>query len=395
MAVRKLSEIPSLGFDLNKMVAELKSDVANESQNAGLKLVRLSNEFGVSVRDFLTLAVRPDDTGLNGYEQALFKLNLPVKNDFDNGLYLQAASDTFQTYAGTRALFPEVIDDVLRFAGRQDLVEVVEPMLANSRVINGPELLSTVVDNDLADGENDSFQVPELGRIPVRTIRTSQQSVSIFKHGSALRTSYEFQRRASIEIMRPHAARIQRELARSKVAAATTILLNGDGAYSAASTVTQSSFNASTGFTATNGKIHWQNFLYWLVQRAKAGTPVDTAAMNWDGYFQWLMLFGDNSANMGPNSAEQLKKMGVDVAVSGNLLRLLTAVTPVVSSTMPAGKLIGFTKGDTVEELKESGSDINETEKAILNQSITMTKTENTGYKLVYGDTRQVYNFAA
>lgn len=391
---KSLSEIHKAKFNLDTMVKGMLSDNARESAETGIILAKAANDYGITVRDFLTLAVEPKE-GLNGYQQALMKLNLPVENNYEAGLYLQAASDTFQTYAGTRALFPEVIDDVLRFAGRQDQIENIAAVIGNSRTINGPELLSTVVSDDTQDGELDSFQVPELGRIPVRTIKTSQQSVRIFKLGSAIQTSYEYQRRAAIEIMRPHAVRVMRELERSKVAAATSILINGDGAYTAAPVVTQSSFNTATGQTATAGLIEWKNLLYWLVQRARAGVPVDTLMGNWDSYFQWMMLFGKNEVNSGPSAADQLRKAGVDIATSGNLMNMLNAVNFVLSSTAPANRLIGYTKGDTLEELKESGSDIQETERAILNQSITMTKTENVGYHLVYGDTRQVYNFGA
>ena len=393
LSLSQIKEIDAAGLDA--LVARLKNDDQDTSKKAGVYLAQQADSFGISIKDFLRLSIKaePGKDGLNGYEQMLMKLNLPTRDDFDNGIYLQAASDTFQTHAGTRALFPEVIDDVLRWAGRQEQVESVLPFLANSRTINGVEMLSTVVDNDLLDGENDTFQVPELGRIPVRTIKTSETAVKIWKHGSALRTSYEFQRRASLELMKPHAARIGRELERSKAAAGTLILLNGDGAYGAANVVEQSDYNTVTGVTATNGKISWPHFMYWLVQRAKAGVPVDTVVMNWDAMFQWMMMFGVNSANVGPTAAQSLAQAGVDIGTAGQVIALLSRITPVISSTVPANKMIGITKADTLEELREAGSDINETERAILNQSITMTKTENTGYHLVYGDTREVYDF--
>lgn len=397
---RPLHEIKKIKVE--DIVTKLKSTNDTESKHAGVQLAKDAASFGLSIKDYLKLAIPKEAgaDGLNGYEQALFALDLPVRNDFDNGVYLQAATDTFSTYAGTRALFPEVIDDVLRFASRQDQVEQVAPMLAASRTINGVELLSTVVDAEADTDTNGTFSVSELGRIPVRTIKTSQTSVKIWKHGSALRTSYEFARRASIDLLKPHANRIARELERSKVAAATSVIINGDTVNGAASSVNQSSFNSATGATAVNGTICWQNFMYWLVQRAKAGVPIDTILMNWDGIFQWTMLFanpttGASGTQFGPTAAEILRKSGVDIATSGQVISLLTAINPVVSSAVPANKLIGFTKGDTLEELKEAGSDIAETERAILNQSITLTKTENTGYKLVYGDTRQVYVFNA
>jgi len=399
MAIRLLSELQKI--DLSVLVKNLKSESKRDSEEAGVKLAREAASFGLSTKDYLMLAVgreSNDESALNGYERTLFELNLPVRNDFANGVHLQAASETFQTHPGTRALFPEVIDDVIRFATRQEQFETVAPMLANSRTISGVELLSTVIDDD--SDERDTFVVAEMARIPIRTIRTSEKSVKFYKHGSALRTSYEFSRRASLDLLVPHANRIARELERSKVAVATHVLVNGDGAYGAATSVNQSSFNDETGYTAVNGKISWPHFLYWLVTRAQAGVPIDTVLMNWDGLFQWLLLFGANQTGasgtqFGPTPVESLNKVGVQIGDVGQALNLFRQINPVLSSAMPAGKLLGFTKGDTLEELKEAGSDISETERAILNQTMTMTRTENTGYRLVYGDTREIYNFAA
>lgn len=392
MSLENLSNIKQLS--VKDLAAKLKQE-GSAGTEAGLKLARDAANYGLTVRDYLILAASKDETkgDLNGYEALLCELNLPVRNDYENGVYLQAASDTFQTYAGTRALFPEVIDDVIRFATRQDQIERVAPMLANSRTISGAELLSTVIDDD-ADARK-TFSIPEGSRFPVRTIRTSEKTVKIFKHGGAIRHTYEFGRRASLDLMVPHANRIARELELSKVASATAILINGDGAYGAAPVTTQASFATAGGFTHTNGKLNWQGILAWLVARAKAGTPVDTIVMNWDGWFQWLLMFGNQNSTSGLTPAEALKKAGVDAGQFPNASSILTGVTPVLSSQMPADKLLGYSKGDTLEELVEAGSNVQETERAILNQTITMVRSENTGYRLVYGDTRSVYNFGA
>jgi len=66
-----------------------------------------------------------------------------------------------------------------------------------------------------------------------------------------------------------------------------------------------------------------------------------------------------------------------------------------LSSTMTASQLLGMSKGDSLEELVEAGSTINESERAILNQSITYVKTLNAGYKLAFGDTRSIFNYGA
>lgn len=390
--IRPYSEIKKLD-NVKDLAAKLKHE--DTGADFGLKLAKEAEQFGLSTRDYLLIAgaEQTDRTndGLNVYEKLLVELNLPIRNDFERGVYLQAASDTFATYSGTRALFPEVIDDVVRWANRQDQLEQVAPMLANSRTINGVEMLSTVVNDDSAD--RDTYMIAEGANIPVRTIRTSEQRVKIYKHGYAIRSTYEFNRRASVDMLVPYANRIARDLEISKVKVATSILINGDGAYGAAPVVTQSSFNTITGVTATNGKISWQHILAWLVARAQAGTPIDTVVMNWDGYFQWLMMFTTQQANAGVTTAEALQKAGVSISQSPALINLALKIQPVLSSTAPANRLIGYSKGDTLEELIEANSNIQETERAIRNQTVTVVKTENTGYRLVFGDTRSIFNY--
>lgn len=393
---KSLTELKPGSLKLEDLVASLKNPSVSASKEAGQDLLRKATEFGLSVRDYLTLAVgteHKDGVSLNGYERTLMALNLPVRNDLTQGISLQAASDTFNTYPGTRAMFPEVIDDVLRWVNRQDQFERVQPMLANSRTVSQTELLSTVVDDD--SKERDTYSIAEGSRIPVKSIRTSEKSVKFFKHGSAIRTTYEFSRRASIELLIPYANRINRELELSKVRVATGTLINGDGAYGAAPEVNQSSFNTKVGSNSTNGKISWPHLLAWLVERASLGVPVDTVVMNWDGYFQWLMMFSSQvtSGTVAVRPADNLAAAGANI--QRDPVNIALAVRPVLSSATPAGKLIGYSVGDTLEELVESGSQIQETERAILDQTMTMTRTENTGYRIVYGDTRSIFNFGA
>ena len=363
-----------------------------ESIEAGQALVRAAAEHGLGLRDYLTLAIdtRAGDNAnrfaeLNGYEASLAFLNLPHRNDFEAGVVLQAASETFQTFPGTRAMFPEVIDDMLKFKNRQDQIESVAPMLAQSRTIAGTELISTLVEDD--SSERDTFTVPELARIPVRTIRTSQQTVAMYKHGSAYRTSYEFNRRASLDILTPYAARVARELEISKAKAAVAVLINGDGVNGAAATAALGSF----GGDFTSGKSLQHNYkalAKFLMQRAKDGTPVDMLVGNFDTYVELMFMFAPTSTT-GIDRSE----MEALVAAGGPALQLPImggAVQFAVSSAVPANKLIAFTKGETLEELVEAGSSISENERSILNQSITYVRTEVTGYKLAFGDTRTV-----
>lgn len=378
-------------------LVDLKSDDETKSMNAGRKLLGEAKSFGLGLRDFLNLAVDvrgseeaekrfKDDRGfLSGYEASLAFLNLPIQNDFERGIVLEAASDTFQTYPGVRALFPEVVDDVVKWKYRQNMLESAAPLVSSSRTISGVELISTVVDDAQEDYQVVSA-VAELGRMPIKTIRMSDQSVRFYKHGGGYRYSYEFGRRARIDTLVPYVNRMDREKEMSKVRLATHILINGDGVNPAAPVVKHKDLVS----TATDKKLNYEALLRWLVARAKAGTPVDTVVGNWDAYIDWLLMFAIPTSNNNRTDAENLAASGFQM---GGVPILQGKVNFALSSSAPDKQLIGYSQGDTLEELIESGSTIEETERAITNQSITFTKSENAGYKLNFSDTRSIFDY--
>lgn len=394
MATRSLTEVRRRGVE---DLVGLRSNDKSASRHAAENLIAEAKDFGLNLRDYLTLAINTpaseeaeryrDEAGyLSGYEAALCYLGLPVADDFNRGIVLDAASDTFQTFPGTRALFPEVVDDMVRWKYRQDQLETTSALVSQSRTISGVEMISTVVD-DTEDNYQVVRAVAELARIPVRTIRTGEQSVKFWKHGGGIRYSYEFNRRVRLDLLTPYQTRMARETERSKVGAATAILLNGDGVNPAATVVTQGSLDPA----ATAGKISRKGLVKWLIERAKVGTPIDTVVGNWDAYLEWLELFAVNQVgdrSEADNAARQGFQLGAVPLLQGN-------VNFALSTTMPAGRLLGYSRGDTLEELIEAGSTIEESERSIQNQAIILVKTENAGYKLNFPDTRQVYNFSA
>lgn len=369
------------------------------SLEAAKKLILQAKEYGLDLRSYLRLSIDPSmsdnkgqfaigDEMLNGYEASLSFLGLPTRDDLDAGVMLQAAADTFQTYPGTRMLFPEVVDDMVQWKYRQTNFETTDGLVAQKRTISGNEMISTVVEDTEADYEEAVRAVSEGGRIPIHSIRSSEKRVKFYKFGNGYKTTYEFQRRASLDILTPYATRTQRQIDRSKVAVATSVLLNGDGVTGPAPVVSQSSFNDtnSTG-TSTNGKLSYKHLAAWLVARARSGAPIDTILGNWDMYLQWLFLFAIPSTNNNTTDAELLARSGFTL---GGVPILSGNVNFKLSSDAPAGQLVGFSRGDTLEELTEAGSLITESEKSIETQEVTYVRTETSGMRLIFGDTRSV-----
>jgi hypothetical protein len=374
-----------------------------KSQQAGLKLCSDARDYGLNVGDYLTLGIDPSKSeaaqgqryqGLNGLEASFAHLGLPVKNDLANGALLQAAANTFQTYDGTRALFPPVIDAILRWKNKINMIEYVEPMLGNSRGIAGNELITTFVEDDTTARTTNT--IAEGAPIPIKTVRTSEQSVKIYKHGSGYKFTYEFARRAALDIMTPFAARVQRQLELSKVIAATGILINGDGINAAATVVSSTSqlpFGYSSGYTA-NGSINYKALLGWLVNRASTMWPVDVVVGNYAMYANWLLLFTPTLSGQ-TSEAQALADSGVGPNLKQSLPILLNGVRFVISSSVPNGQLIGLTSAECLEELVESGSQIAESERLIRTQEVVYVRTENTGYKLVFPQSRNIIDFTS
>lgn len=377
------------------IAALLMVESTGDSADKGMKLVKDAASFGLNLRDYLTLAVdtKGGDNkwkGFNGYEAVKVALNLPHANDFEAGITLQAAANTFQTYAGTRAMFPEVIDDMLKFKTLQDnKVENIAAIVGQSRTVSQREMISTYYEDDADDRK--TYIVSELGRIPVRSVRTSEASVKFGKRGSGIEMSYEFARDASLDILTPFASRIARELEKSKVAAATGILINGDGTNAAADVQNFSTFGATGGVISSE---NYKALAKFLMSNANAGYVFDTFVVNFDMYVE-LMFMAQPIIGAGATSPVDYMIGKGAPAVSTTLPFMNGMVNVVLSSAVPAGKIVAMTKAEALEELVMAGGNIAESERSILNQSITYVKTEETGYKIAIPKARVVLDVAA
>lgn len=377
------------------IAALLMVESTGDSADKGMKLVKDAASFGLNLRDYLTLAVdtKGGDNkwkGFNGYEAVKVALNLPHANDFEAGITLQAAANTFQTYAGTRAMFPEVIDDMLKFKTLQDnKVENIASIVGQSRTVSQREMISTYYEDDANDRK--TYIVSELGRIPVRSVRTSEASVKFGKRGSGIEMSYEFARDASLDILTPFASRIARELEKSKVAAATGILINGDGTNAAADVQNFSTFGATGGVISS---ANYKALAKFLMSNANAGYVFDTFVVNFDMYVE-LMFMAQPIIGAGATSPVDYMIGKGAPAVSTTLPFMNGMVNVVLSSAVPAGKIVAMTKAEALEELVMAGGNIAESERSILNQSITYVKTEETGYKIAIPKARVVLDVAA
>jgi hypothetical protein len=379
----------------------LKSDNPAVSLAAGQELVTQAKRVGLPMGDYLRLAIDPKkgefkDSGLNGYEAALAFLGLPVQDNLDEGIVLQAAAETFQYRPGTRALFPEVVDDVVQWRYRQTNLERIEDFIAQSRNINGVQVITNIIDDKDEDYQQTGI-IAEGARIPLRSLKTANKNVDFHKYGGGYEFTYEFERRVSLDVVTPYANRVNREAGMGQTSTAIGLLINGDGTpgNGAAPVVTASSIAASingNGAVAA-GRMNWEIILRWLVNRAQKGLPIDTIAGNWDMYYEYTRMFAVPSIPQGKTQMEVLADAGVQVARDN--VRMPLSLSFALAGKAPANTLVGFIKNETLEELVENGSEIEESVRAIENQKVRYVRTKNQGYRLIFGDTREVLNLDA
>lgn len=380
---------------LADIVNPLMSDNAHDAIYAGQKLLNEAKSYGLSLDQYLDLAVNleegeearlyDDGKGLSGFEQVMFKMGLPTHTSYRNQVVLAQASDTFATKPGSRIMFPYTIDNVLRWNNNLNNLENVSNLIASSRTVQGNELIRIVAEDTA--GARKSFRVGEGAQIPVRKVKYGEKAVTFYKHGSGIEYTYEFDRRAALDIITPFAARVARDLEMSKMAAATDIMINGDGINGAATALSQATLDTS----ATDGTISYNGLLAAIAQSVAAYHPVDTIAGDINAYIQLMKLFS-TTTNSAFDVDQKAEKGGPRFLQMNNIF---TPVNFVLDSSVPAGKILMFNRPDTLEELVEAGSNIAEQVKDAESQTIKYLKTENTGYSLIYPDCRYVYTYKA
>lgn len=362
-----------------------------DALSAASALAAAASQRGLSIKQYLDASIKVEDEhktkGLKtGYEVALYELNLPVRDDFANNVSLQAAADTFATQPATRLLFPEVVTDMIKWKqGELDQFVSVAPLIAQTRIVQGSnELIMMELDENGADLSMNT--IAEGANIPVVNIAQSQKSVKFYKVGKGYRFTYEFNRRASIDILTPFVNRMNRQFEIDKVNHAVNVLINGDGVASAVTV------DAETAYGGTNGTLDWKSFLKWVVARMAAGYPLDTYVMNYATYADFITNLFQPTAAGTPLLTEVGARAGVSV---GNTVLQQLRMSLAFGPNVAASNILGINKAETLEELQEAGSDIVENQRVIRSQQVEFFRTINLGYNLVGPNSRRGFSYAS
>lgn len=382
---------------------QFNRDPLNWYRNASrdMKEAGLDNDTNPTLGNALEFASPTDKGDANAFSRLMKEAGIVTRSDPQAGYWASPVSKFFDTPAG-RALYVEFFarkwrevsfpqqraflsDDGVAGSWQRPYADAmaarwdtkVAPAIPLSELIgmttpiSGQDYRSFYLTYNAANLR--MFRIGESAEIPIAKIADSQRTIQLKKFGRGLQASYEQLRRARVDKL---AYMIQLMAVQSevdKVAAALTVLINGDGNSGTAPTTWD--HNGDFG-----GTLQTLSLNSWLWFKMKFVNPyvVTTALMNENLALQLAQL-NTGSANV--------------PTISANLGGLGTGLTPINqfadgvrfgwTSEAPSWQIVAFDKRFALERVTEIGGDISEMERFITNQTQIMTMTEVEGYAVM------------
>lgn len=216
------------------------------------------------------------------------------------------------------------------------------------------------------------FRVGESAEIPIATITGAQRTIALKKYGRGLRITYEDLRRTRVDKLARLVQMMAVQSEVDKVAAALTVMINGDG--NSGSTPTTWDHNGDF-----SGTLQTLSVNSWLWFKKKFVQP-------------YVMT----SALMNENLALQLEQLNIGTANTLLTMAVINGagtLTPINAtsdgvrygwtSEAPSWQIVAFDRRFALERVTEIGGDISEMERYITNQTQVMTMTEVEGYAVL------------
>lgn len=332
------------GCSLNDAIAETFSDEINERTKANVKFGELKPIQMVML-----------DAGIKktGELGDIMRAN--------NSAYTSGGMDVNQW------LFPAWVETNLRekLYGTDYL-----PYMVNARIsIDGNTVQSPTL--DLTSDENKKgikkARIAEGADIPTGKIRVGQKAITLWKRGRAIELSYESARRMKIELFNIQMSALAADLARQEIDAAAEVAANGDGNTGSEARKISTTANANT---VTANDITHALVEYSFANNFNANTIIVPK--------KYLEIVG------GFVYDSQLRVGSLQVSFNIPQLDFKNLTVIGVSELQIANKdaLVFLNRDNTLIRYQENGSNIQEIDSFIRNQSKLMTVTENSGYAI-------------
>lgn len=260
--------------------------------------------------------------GLDAFSRQLKRFDIKVSGK---------GSDTIEKFFATTdsaALFPEYVSRAVN-AGREE-ADMLGDIVATVTKIDGMDYRSCT--SSLSDDDKSLKRVAEGAFIPTTEIKTSDHLVRLHKRGRMLVASYEALRFQRIDLFTVTLKQIGAYIARTQMADAVDVILNGDGNQNGCGSVTP----ASAGSLSYADLINmWSSLAPFELNTVLASTPAMTdlltmsemkdavAGLNFQGSGKMITPLGANlihtTALNGKNMIGLDKNCALEMVVAGDV----------------------------------------------------------------------------
>lgn len=387
---------------LQKYGSALEVPMATKEQ--GLDHYKRACDLGMTLWQYFEL-INPSKPGdaLSAFDRQLQAAGIITKSDASRGLFASTGEYFFQSdRPGSAILFPTLLQKTALWA-KMNQVADINKIVATTRTIAGTSSYQSLYidDSTITTGPGRHFRVDQRGKFPSVKIGWSETANAVTKHGVQLDWTYEFVRRASIELMSTVVARIMLQDQQELFNEAINIAVNGDGTAANPAAVVKKFRTA--GVAGPND--------------IKLDTAVAAGEISYEGYLKFISGFKPYNINVIVANTNTLTKLilmakpNVDpLAIITTLLepksqgsamldssvqKLFPNVTFYPADSVADNVLLGMDTQFALERVIELGSDIQEVTRVIENQTEAMVLSIADGVSKIFTSAVQVLDFSA
>lgn len=343
-------------------------------------LYRKGNSMNDSISDVFAREIKdridenPKFAELNPLQMVMYDAGIKKTDVVDKIMSMQVNNSAYTSVTTepnmdvNQWLFPAFVETSLREALYDDdlLPYVVSSRVSvDSNVVQAPTLNLDEPSNKKAIKK---ARIAELADIPTGKITIGATAINLWKRGRAIELSYEAVRRMKIELFQIQLKAIAADLAYQEIEYASDVLINGDGNIGSAASQIATTEKANT--------IEASDIIHALIEyRRKTHISADVMTVP--------MQYLENISGM---MFDTQLRPGASLNLSFNIPQVKTNNLTVLGvEEMKVGTKDVFTlhnRALTLARYAENGSNIQEMDTFIRNQSKLMTLTENSGYAI-------------
>lgn len=326
---------------------------------------------GLTLSQYLEREMPESDykDGLDAFERQLQRYGILTRSLPGKGIWASKMEAFFisEDPAATPILFPEFVNRVARQALIQD--DILMEMVAIQTPIDTNAYRTIYLDNDtyLASKK----RVAEGADMPVATMKTSENTIKLYKYGRKVKATYEAMRRMRLDLFALQIQGIMKQAAMDRATDAYGVLKNGDGNNNVATNYNKTALQTGLA-TAALTYSGWLKYMFNFYPH-KMTTIIG-------GIDDLIELLTMDAPNIDPLKLIEMLRFG-NASQTGTMAQnIMNNYRIVYLPDATAHVLLGFDKQFGLEMVTEIGSDLMETQKLISNQWQEIVISEVNGF---------------